>query len=276
MPPTPPRTRRPDLAQPIEDVILRCLHKQREHRFSSAEELQRAWADACAGVPLAPLDVPREELDRPFSGAREVATVSIARPARGGPPRILFIAAVALLVLAVGGGAAWVFGRRDDPPAPSPPAARAEAPEPERAPPPEPERAPAPEPPASPAAVVRLVSSDPQGAMLSRDGEELGTTPLNVEVPVGGSFDVELTLAGHEPTTVTLDSESHDRVDVTLTATARRPIRGRRGSRRPPAPEVRPLVTPAPPGRGPTHRPPRGSRNHILLGMDDFDSERRQ
>ena len=43
LPPKPPRERRPDLPEAVEEVIVRCLHKKREHRFDSVEDLQQAW-----------------------------------------------------------------------------------------------------------------------------------------------------------------------------------------------------------------------------------------
>jgi serine/threonine protein kinase len=51
--PTPPRQKNPNVSQPLESVILRCLEKNREQRFASMKELAKALADCC-GVEMIP------------------------------------------------------------------------------------------------------------------------------------------------------------------------------------------------------------------------------
>jgi len=52
-PPTPPRTIRPAMPAELEAVILRCLEKDREKRFASADELAAALAPFAAALPRA-------------------------------------------------------------------------------------------------------------------------------------------------------------------------------------------------------------------------------
>ena len=268
LPPRRPRDRRPDLPEPVEDVVLRCLHKKREHRFSSVTELQRAWEEAWKGIPLTPLDVSREELERPLSAERRIpqdmASDPVAAATTSTPKAPLFIG-VALLARLVGGGAAWIVGQ-------APPEV---APEPIAAPAPEPEPDPDPaivEPAAPhPATTVRLLQSDPQGAEVTRDGVRLGTTPLTLSVPHAGTIDVEIALAGYRSATLTIEGASTDRVDVELEREAS--AHGRRRPRGSGSPTQAPT-----PGETATNPrpPPDTSHGGMLLGMDDFDSERRR
>jgi serine/threonine protein kinase len=51
VPPTPPHFARPDLPQPYEALILRCLAKSAEHRFATAAELSAALSEVSQNLP---------------------------------------------------------------------------------------------------------------------------------------------------------------------------------------------------------------------------------
>jgi serine/threonine-protein kinase len=100
-PPTPPTQLRPDLAIPagLEQVILRCLEKDREYRFASASELGAAleWA-LRSGDPR----------DAPFAWEQRRASQRTRRW-----PVVPIAAGAALAVVAAGTAALWGSGRRE-------------------------------------------------------------------------------------------------------------------------------------------------------------------
>lgn len=151
------------------------------------------------------------------------AGASEPREAPAGAMRPLVVALViALSVVGVGAGAAWWAS-----PGPADEAGR---PEPRRAPPevesppvatdddgppevPEVEERPAV---AVPTVLVRRIESMPAGAEVLRDGVVLGTTPLEVEVPPGGSVELEVRRRGYRPATETVSERSPETVEVRL------------------------------------------------------------
>lgn len=49
--PSPPSEHNPDIPKDLEEVVMRCLQKDPEHRYQDAEQLREAFADcACAGL----------------------------------------------------------------------------------------------------------------------------------------------------------------------------------------------------------------------------------
>jgi serine/threonine-protein kinase len=249
-PPTPPRVHRPDLPEAVEAVILRCLEKRREDRFADVEELARAWNQAWTGgavskiaapAPIegdaAPVDEPDDgEMDRGARGAEPAADAEppggpeIAAEVSPGPspaaPRPRYgprVAAATLALLVVGGGAWWA-AQLGEPAAPTVSADVAVVDTaPRVAEPTAPETAPEPTvgetAPAGP--VTRLVSSEPPGAEVSRDGAVLGTTPIDVEVPASAPSELVLRSAGYEDSIVTLAPNARDDLRVELAPRAR-------------------------------------------------------
>jgi len=88
-PPQPPSKLEPTCPQDVEDVILRCLAKDREQRYPDAGEVATALRDA------------RRTLDGPAKGTRR------ARGGGGGSKTAIVVLATLLVVVVGGGGVAW-------------------------------------------------------------------------------------------------------------------------------------------------------------------------
>ncbi len=115
----------------------------------------------------------------------------------------MFLAAAVILFVAVGAGAvAFLVPFTSDRPA-----ERTEAPPPPR---PEPQpliATPPPIPPPTPVqATTTEIISEPAGAHVQRGDEDLGDAPVTLRVPAGESWHLTLSLAGHEPRTITVTS----------------------------------------------------------------------
>ena len=93
--PTPPAERRPDISPPLSDLVMRCLEKEKDARYQTAEEMLPAL----------------EVLGTPSGGVTPTHTRPLPathrRPKRG--PLVPLIAGAAVVVLALAG---WLlFGR---------------------------------------------------------------------------------------------------------------------------------------------------------------------
>ncbi|MCA9607127.1 MAG: serine/threonine protein kinase [Myxococcales bacterium] len=268
-PPVPPRERRPDLPAPVESVILRCLEKERDLRFDDARALRAAWEDALRGIEPAPSRPPA-----PPEGALVTPLPIEPTPTSAGPPRVAIYAFVGTFVVGLIAALGFVLSGRAEPVAADP--------DPVSAPPaieaPREPVAPAPE--APPTTVSRVLQTDPQGATVSRDGETLGTTPLNLEVPAGGALTVRVSQEGYQTIYVDVRGDSTERMDVALAPDG--PRRGRSTTRRRVATpdEAPPATPPIQEPHRPVEAPPppiqttrRRSSGQILLGMDQFERE---
>lgn len=230
-----PSRHRKDMPPVIEALVMRCLAKKPDERFADAEEVLGVWQSAWDSIdqgeaPEVP-ELPPSAVSVNLAGTSDTtlsrtggvtavpAAVTLDGSARVAP----WIGLGAILALAIAG--AVVMFMADDPevtstvtptlteapPEPEPPAAE---PEPE----PEPEVvAPAMvEVPAAPALVSRTVASDPTGAEVYLDGERLGRTPLEVEVPAEGAVALVLRRRGFRPITRTVHADGPERVSVRL------------------------------------------------------------
>ncbi len=188
-PPLPDRTMAGEsIPQGLVDVVMKCLAKKPEDRYQSSEALAQALAAfaysgrtvlaPAAALPSNPslTPTPMSEGQRPTESEHEVV-----RPARGGGAKVA-VAAVVLLVLALGG----YFAMSSSAPEPTPQV----APVAEKAPPvaePRPAveaAAVAPPKPEAPRTVSVKLESNPQGARVIREDtrELLGTTPFSATV----------------------------------------------------------------------------------------------
>src|SRR5271157_285613 len=177
-PPPPPTRVRPDLPIPpaLEQVILRCLEKDRARRFSDARALTAAleWAwhsgdPRLAPFPLAAPTSPEEtRLFEPVDTAqwreaaprRSAAQDDPGEVAREGASGIAPLVGLALLAGVLAGIAVWWWTGSRTIPAHEPPGLLASAPsegEPAKSPPAEPR----PEPPTEPAAKAQAASVEP-------------------------------------------------------------------------------------------------------------------
>ncbi|MEM1414841.1 MAG: serine/threonine-protein kinase [Myxococcota bacterium] len=246
-PPVPPRAHRRSLPPAVEAVILRCLEKDREDRFDDTEALlaawKRAWTEPDPAATLPPRAVSTGPIPAPLS----------SQPP---PPRRAVPVTVGLGALLGIGLAAWLPGAGDDS-APVEAATPVEVGAPTGAEdtPPEVAEGIAPEGLVPDVRVpTRLLTSEPPGARVLVDGDELGTTPL--EVAVGSA--VTLELGGHAPQSFELEA-GEGAASVTLEPVARRPRR---------QPRTRPSAAMAPAA------PAAGEREGLLLGLEHFDNAR--
>ena len=162
--PVPIREKNPEVPPGLAEVVERCLRRNPSERFQTGEELAGALR-AC---------IPKEGPDRSVP-------VGPAAEAKKGVPA--WGIALALVLLAAGGGAYHFLGNR-----------AAVAP-PQQAP----VQAPAPAPSAAPQAAMSSlrVATVPAGAQVFLDGVASGKTPLRVEAPPG-KHEVRVALAGYE------------------------------------------------------------------------------
>ncbi len=253
---------------PIENVVLRTLEKNPDHRYQAMGEVLLDLEAVAAGgtVDAAPRVAPPPSN---LAGALDPAVpmeASSGRPARSdGGKGILLVALAVVALLAVGGAvglAAFTFsmGEDDEPqavaraeaPAESPPTSvepPARPPEPSSATPTastpaaSPPAAATPTPPPAPSAEpVRItIQSDPPGAEVLIDGVMVGNTPAAVPRPTSGTQAVTLRMRDHEETTIQISPQSSTSLSVTL-ARARQAVRS--APRRPlPTPIVRPATS---------------------------------
>jgi serine/threonine protein kinase len=208
-PPVPPRKARADLPEAVEQVILRCLEKEPARRFQSAGELRQAWKQAWEGI--AP-ELPPSLRD---STTNKVLAIPGAKKTPLWP-----LAAIGVLVVgAVVAFAAWP----DSEPArlpPDPPIASPEAPAEPPLEPLEPRALdPDPEPlpqGVEPAPIRRAIESTPAGATVTRDGTEIGVTPLELELEPGEEAHLELTLRGYTRESRTVTESDDATVQIAL------------------------------------------------------------
>jgi len=212
----------PEVAIPavMETIVMRCLDKEPGRRFGSVQELDRALAEASGvlqGAPVAaePSLVPGrarpEGADPSTADTHEMPQTeepaSVAPPRRRrkrarreptGPvdaalssPRLPLVAGAAVAALAAVLVLLIVIrSQGDEPPPPEPVQAHVVAP-------------------------VALTSA-PDGAVVLRGEEYLGTTPVRIEVPAGEEWQVTLQKLGHVPETVLI--KAGDRRSVELLA----------------------------------------------------------
>jgi serine/threonine-protein kinase len=253
-----PRTFRPDLRPEIAELVSRCLKKDPNERFQTADELLTAWRAAWGDASEEPLassydgDAP-PELPRTSgsgvssSGPRRMPTptgpvvesramrstvAAVVDPAAPSRSRAWLVGAVALVLLA-GAGILWT---RE---APGAPRVAAEPPtsaiggdgegrgpsgsdEPSAPPSAESTVTPSAEPVATPSTRRHRLTSEPPGATVLRDGVELGRTPLELELGARESASVELRLRGFTPVDRTLAPDDPAEVSVPLERIRRR------------------------------------------------------
>lgn len=222
--PPPARERRPDLPAPVEAVIMRCLEKQPDARYQTAQEVLDAWEKAWAGVapsvrppPVVSSRPPSVPVPTPTAAeiSRSAPTTSASRGPLVGAVLVGALALAGIGAFALGGGG----GTTSTPPttvllvAPVLPPPTSVAPPPtEVSPPPTTAVGVAP-----PADVIRTIVSAPPGATVEVGGSALGTTPLALTLPSGQPVEITLRASGRRPVTQTITDADPDTVNITLT-----------------------------------------------------------
>ncbi|MDP3233783.1 MAG: PEGA domain-containing protein, partial [Myxococcales bacterium] len=185
----------------LKAIINRCLEKEPDRRFQSAEALAEALEPFATGGPIRPL-APTPVPAAPTLTDEEVQVV---RPSK----TPLVVAAVVALGLVAAG---IVFATTENPPpvVTPPPAALATA---------------LPAVPAS-ARVSLDLTSTPPGAKVTRadSNVELGVTPVRIEVDRGQTVSLIFSLEGHEPLSRPVSLAANASVSVDLTPTPKQDV----------------------------------------------------
>jgi serine/threonine protein kinase/Tfp pilus assembly protein PilF len=103
--PIPPRKLNAQVPEPLSGLILRCLEKEKEDRYQTADEVLADLVRIEDGLPIS---------ERVVLKARP--TIRIAREKPTGAKRLL-VPALALLILIIAGGLVWRFLLRESSPA---------------------------------------------------------------------------------------------------------------------------------------------------------------
>ena len=188
----------------LKRIIGRCLEKEPERRFQTADELALALEPFVTGGeirPLAPTPMPTQ-VALPAPTIDEPDDALVVRPSKA-PMVVAALVGVALLIAGV-----VLFMPAE---APAVPPVAVEPPKP-------PPVAAAPEP-SAPTKVWLDVTTTPPGARVTRadSNDELGVTPLRVELPPVESLRLAFALDGHQPETrdVRLSSNASLSIDLT-------------------------------------------------------------
>jgi len=221
----------PGLGVELTGIVHRCISRERDERFTSAGAFAKAFARAATKAPtkrarqntgFIPIPTTRtgvtgvmpEERKRTFEVPTDSSTSETQRAQRrrsmglrvGAGVSLALVAVVTLIVLFESR-----FGPDDEPP-------------PERPPDPPPaavavsERT---EPDASgfwavPEERSVHLTSEPSGAGVFRDGQEIGTTPMEVDVIGAEPVHLELRAEGYDPIPIALRTETGPSLAVTL------------------------------------------------------------
>ncbi|MEQ8728198.1 MAG: serine/threonine-protein kinase [Sandaracinaceae bacterium] len=181
--PTPIDELVPDLPPEAAALVMRCLEKDAEWRFESADAL----AEAIRGVDLG---IPERSGTRRIPESRRRGA-PIALPAPAEPSNALvWTLALALMGSVAALSAAFVLVRPST--APPPPFAASTAPQ------------------------TFLLTTDPEGADVRIDGASRGRTPLSLTAEEASAGEVELSLEGHAPRRLRLAPEVRGTVRVYL------------------------------------------------------------
>ncbi|HVU05545.1 MAG TPA: serine/threonine-protein kinase [Polyangiaceae bacterium] len=197
-----------DIPPGLEAIILKCMSKRPEQRYSSMQELlgdidklRQGLVPEAVGEMMARsggFNVPADFFKSP--GGRMPAPVP-ASPMGSSRTRVPLIAGAAGVLVAVGLVVA-IFANSSPSPASSGAAPTAAVP------------AQAPAPTAIPAASEELtvtvpvaLAVEPVDADILRDGKSLGTSPVVVEVPEGGVVELEIRRPGYATQKLTLDGK---------------------------------------------------------------------
>jgi serine/threonine-protein kinase len=250
VPPQSPRAGRPDLSDAMDALVLKMLAKSPEDRFPDMTALQGALKVAggtqlslgsspdILNAPTKPRDTvepdPRMSVSVGGTIAQSHTTFTsnvgerepIPEPRRG---RGKLVAGVLAAAVALGGGALWLSrgglgGGNASGPGPTPVATETPAPPVKTAPPTAPQApttvptTPTPPTPIAPAKITVRLASTPVGVRVlgAASGELLGTTPVALSRPRGGTLKVRFEKDGYTPLARELTLDEDQELDVTL------------------------------------------------------------
>jgi len=210
-----------DVPPTLEAVVMRCLQKDPADRFRSMTELAEALLDAigedATATMRASLPPSHSTLRRIRAAGGSTETDMMALPVPTEEPKSrtgMFVIGV-LTVAAIVTGLLFVSleGTPTPEPTPEPTPVAAEEPVEEPEPPEVVATEPtvATEPPVAPAETHEVtVTATPATATLHRGEDDLGDSPLTVEVPDGERWTLEVRAAGYRTRTITLSGAQRE------------------------------------------------------------------
>jgi eukaryotic-like serine/threonine-protein kinase len=211
---TPPRqlVANPEmLSAGLEAVIVKCLAKRPEHRYQSMAEVVADVDRLLAGAAPGAARGRHEDFSMP-AGYFDDALPGMPRRRSN----TALIAAGLVLLAGVGFGASLLLRQRTPPAAPPQTAQRSEAPPATTTPPKGPEAAP------GPALRQVLVATEPVAATIYRGNEDLGMSPVSIDVPEGQSVELSLRAEGFRDMRVVVDgTETRQSIRLERAATAK-------------------------------------------------------
>jgi tRNA A-37 threonylcarbamoyl transferase component Bud32 len=220
-----------EISEGLEAIVAKCLAKRPELRYQSMAELVADLDRLGAGaVPGAAFDAKRAELVSPAQYYGE--GMDDAPPAKG---RALIAGVLISLIALAAGGAIYTFAAKKT-----------------KAPPPVATEAPVSKPPATPlppetrpGPVVRqiLIATEPV-AQIFRGSEDLGMSPVSVDVTAGQMVELFIRAEGFKDARVILDDTSETRQSIRLEKVVGPAQKARAKST--------PAVAPKPSGKKPT------------------------
>ena len=180
----------------LETIVMKCLAKRPEQRYQSMDELVADIDNVTAGVKPTAARVAREDLTEPGSYYED----STPSGARGKKRRLAWLGAGVVVALVAG---AAVLTRKPSAPKAPPAEPVALAPAPPKIAEPKVE----PIAPATPGPALRqvLLATEPVAAEIFKGTENLGTSPVSVQVPEGQSVELTIKANGFKDTRVIVD-----------------------------------------------------------------------
>jgi serine/threonine-protein kinase len=222
-----------EISEGLEAIVAKCLAKRPELRYQSMHELVADLDRLGAGAtPGAAFGGKKTELISPAQYYGEAGDAAPAAKGRGA----LVVVLICLIALA-GGGALYTLLQKK-PPAPPVVVAEPAVPKPEPMPT-------APE--ARPGPVLRqvLIATEPV-AQIFRGKDDLGMSPVSVEVPAGQTVELSIRAEGFKDARVILDDSSEPRQSIRLEKAAGAAPKSR------PKPAAAPKPAPKPPAKRPS------------------------
>jgi eukaryotic-like serine/threonine-protein kinase len=187
----------------LEAIVSKCLAKKPELRYQSMEELVADLDRLGAGAtPGAALGGKKTELLSPAAYYGDGIDSAPAPKSRG-----LLIGLMVSLIALAGGGAAYTLLKKPPPP-PAVAAAETALPKPDPSPK-------GPEARPGPALRQVLIATEPV-AQIFRGQDDLGMSPVSVDVPAGQTVELSIRAEGYKDARVILDDSSEPRQSIRL------------------------------------------------------------